>query len=107
MEKGAHVFFPASRREDPDWLNPKSLTAGPETSAIGRFNDRLDKPLRVETCTEESISWILDVFLDSLIDIDHLAPNLSREKAMGPTKPTNSSASPAECGTHLANGTSR
>ena len=73
MEKGAHVFFPASRRADPDWFNPKSLTAGPEASAIGRFNKELAKPLRVETCTEESISWILDVFLDSLVD-----PNLAR-----------------------------
>ena len=73
MEKGAHAFFPASRRADPDWFNPKSLTAGPEASAIGHFNKELAKPLRVETCTEESISWILDVFLDSLVD-----PNLAR-----------------------------
>ena len=45
MEKGAHVLFPASRREDPDWLNPKSLTAGP-ASAIDRFNNELAKPIR-------------------------------------------------------------
>ena len=82
MEKGAHVFFPASRREDPDWLNPKSLKAGPEDSAIGRFNQELAKPIRVETCTEENISWILDVFLDSLVDIGRLTPNLSPEKAI-------------------------
>ncbi len=25
MRNGVHAFFPASRREDPDWLNPKSL----------------------------------------------------------------------------------
>ena len=34
-----------------------------------RFNNELDKPLWVETCAEENISWILDVFLDSLIDL--------------------------------------
>ena len=82
MQKGAHVFFPASRREDPDWFNPGSLTAGPDDPAIKRFNDRLAKPLRVETCTEENISWILNVFLDSLVDLDHLVPNLSQEKAV-------------------------
>ena len=82
MKKDAHAFFPASRREDPDWLNPRSLTAGPDDPAIKRFNDQLAKPLRIETCTEENISWILNVFLDSLIDIDHLLPNLSPEKAM-------------------------
>ena len=79
MERGAHVFFPASRREDPDWLNPKSLTAGP-ASAISRFNNELAKPIRVETCTEESISWILDVFLDSLVDLNLLASNLNLGK---------------------------
>lgn len=81
MERGVHVFFPASRREDPDWLNPKSLTAGP-ASAISRFNKELAKPIRVETCTEESISWILDVFLDSLVDLRLLRPNLSPEKTI-------------------------
>ena len=81
MRKGAHVFFPASRREDPDWLNPRSLTAGPEASAIGRINNKLAKPIRVETCTEKNVSWILDVFLDSLVDLDLLRPNLSQQKA--------------------------
>ena len=78
MEKGAHAFFPASRREDPDWLNPRSLTAGPDDPAIKRFNDQLAKPLRIETCTEENISWILNVFLDSLIDL-RLLRNLTQE----------------------------
>ena len=70
MKNGAHAFFPASRREVPEWLNPKSLKAHP-TSSLVRFNKQLDKPLWVETCSEENISWVLDVFLDSLIE-----PNL-------------------------------
>ena len=72
MREGAHVFFPASRREEPDWLNPKSLKAEPSPFSP-QFKRQLDKPLWVETCAEENISWILDVFLDSLID---LAPGL-------------------------------
>ena len=69
MTNGAYAFFPASRREDPDWLNPKSLKAHP-TSFSPRFNKQLDKPLWVGTCAEENISWVLDVFLDSLMDPD-------------------------------------
>ena len=66
---GAHAFFPASRREVPDWLNPKSLKVSVNASKYRRFIDELDKPLCVETCAEENVAWILDVFLDSLIDI--------------------------------------
>ena len=69
MTNGAYAFFPASRREDPDWLNPKSLKAHP-TSSSARFDKQLDRPLWVGTCAEENISWVLDVFLDSLIDPD-------------------------------------
>ena len=66
---GAYAFFPASRREDPDWLNPKSLTTRMKGDVKQRFNNELDKPLWVGTCAEENISWVLDVFLDSLIDL--------------------------------------
>ena len=72
MRNSTHAFFPASRHEDPDWLNPKSLKASMDASANRRFNDELDKPLWVETCAEENISWILDVFLDSSIDVELL-----------------------------------
>ena len=72
MRNGVHAFFPASRHEDPTWLNPNSLNIGMDASANRRFNDRLDKPIRwVETCAEDNISWVLDAFLDSLIE-----PNL-------------------------------
>ena len=67
MTNGAYAFFPASRREDADWLNPKSLKAHP-TASSAHFNKKLDKPLWIETCAEENISWVLDVFLDSLVD---------------------------------------
>ena len=69
MKSGAHAFFPASRREDPDWLNPKSLKAYP-TASSPHFDKQLDKPLWIGTCAEENISWVLDVFLDSLVDLD-------------------------------------
>ncbi|MDE0326729.1 MAG: AAA family ATPase [Candidatus Poribacteria bacterium] len=70
MTNGAHAFFPASRREDPDWLNPKSLKKSMGNHVNRRFNNELDKPLWIGTCAEENISWVLDVFLDSLVDFD-------------------------------------
>ncbi len=70
MERHAHAFFPSSRREDPDWLNPKSLQARLVDYESRRFNDVFDKPLWIETCAAENISWVLDVFLDSFIDPD-------------------------------------
>ena len=69
MINGAYAFFPASRREDPDWLNPQSLKAH-LTASSPRFDKQLDKPLWIGTCAEENISWVLDVFLDSLVDLD-------------------------------------
>ena len=67
MEKSAHAFFPAHRHEKPDWLNPKSLEAG-LNSSMSLVDRQLDKPLQVETCATENISWVLDVFLDSSIN---------------------------------------
>ena len=69
MQKGAYVFFPANRHEDPVWLNPMSLEAKPNPP-YSRFDRQLHKPLRVETCAEENISWILDVLFDASVDYD-------------------------------------
>ena len=77
MRKGAHAFFPASRHEIPNWLNPKSverdiIEGGINVSANRRFVHQLNKPIWIETCAEENIGWILDVFLDSSVDVELL-----------------------------------
>ena len=76
MEENVHAFFPARRYENPDWLYNTSLEMG-LSSSITRSNRQLDKPLQVETCASENISWILDVFLDSFINPE-LAPEVPR-----------------------------
>ncbi len=73
IEENAHAFFPARRYENPDWLSSVRLEAG-LTSAMTSSNWRLDKPLVLETCASENISWLLDVFLDSSIN-----PELAQE----------------------------
>ena len=70
MQKGAYAFFPASRHENPVWQNPRSLKPGLDAPAIHYLAGELDKPLQVETCADENISWILDVLLDASVDYD-------------------------------------
>ena len=72
MRNGAYAFFPASRHEDPVWLNPRSLKVNMDVPVNRRFSTDLDKPLRVETCAERNISWILDVLFDAAVDFDIL-----------------------------------
>ena len=80
MNVGAHVFFPASRREDPDWLNPNSLGVGPNATPFGRFNSRLEKPLRAEHCAKDNASWILDLLLDCKIDLRKLKSGMNPQR---------------------------
>ena len=63
-------FFPQVDVKIPAWLNPKKFENWYESSCETRFNNELGKPLHVETCAEEIIGWILDVFLDAAIDFD-------------------------------------
>ena len=65
MRSGAYAFFPGSRHEDPDWLNPESLHPRMDIFANKQIMNVLNKPLWVETSAEENISWILDVLLET------------------------------------------
>ena len=80
MNVGAHVFFPASRREDPDWLNPNSLGVGPNSTPFGRFSNRLEKPLRVDNCAKDNASWILDLLLDCKVDLRKLNSGMNPQR---------------------------
>ena len=90
MEENVHAFFPARRYENPDWLYNTSLEMG-LSSSITRSNRQLDKPLKVETCASENISWILDVFLDSSINPEQVQEFL---KILTPDLPIQDSSSP-------------
>lgn len=90
VKENAHAFFPARRYEDPDWLYNTSLEIG-LTSSMTRSNWRLDKPLLLETCASENISWLLDVFLDSSINPEQVQEFL---KILTPDLPIQDSSSP-------------
>ncbi len=89
MEENVHAFFSARRHENPDWLYNTSLEMG-LSSSITRSNRQLDKPLQVETCASENISWILDVFLDSSINPEQVQEFL---KILTPDLPIQDSSS--------------
>lgn len=90
MEENVHAFFPARRYENPDWLYNTNLEMG-LSSSITRSNRQLGKPLQVETCASENISWILDVFLDSSINPEQVQEFL---KILTPDFPIQDSSSP-------------
>ena len=88
---GAHAFFPATRREEPDWLALKVLEASVKTASSGS-DGQYDKPLVVQTCAAENISWILDIFLDS-----SLTPNqFQQQQRVLEGNITSSELSPSE-----------
>ena len=61
------------------------------TSSMTRSNWQLDKPIQVETCASENISWLLDVFLDSSINPEQVQEFL---KILTPDLPIQDSSSP-------------
>jgi hypothetical protein len=66
--KSSICFFPASRKETPHWLNPRSLGIESQLVPNDDFHGYLRKPIFVESSSDENKRWLLDVFLDSLID---------------------------------------
>ena len=78
LVRGCHVFFPASRREKPNWLNQESMKLDSVTATQLRLHDKLGKPIIVETCAEDTLSWLLDVSFDSMIDLSRLQSNPDR-----------------------------
>ena len=90
MEENVHAFFPARRYENPDWLYNTSSEMG-LSSSVTRSNRQLDKPIQVETCASENISWLLDVFLDSSINPEQVQEFL---KILTPDLPIQDSSSP-------------
>jgi hypothetical protein len=73
-------FFPASRKEIPHWLNTGSLGIESQLAPNDNFDGYLRKPIFVESSGEENKRWLLDVFLDSLIDCEMLETDQAAER---------------------------
>jgi AAA domain, putative AbiEii toxin, Type IV TA system len=67
---GAVCFFPSSRHERPHWLNFDAVKDEPMFGHNIRMSGILGKSLVVERSAEDNLQWVMDVFLDSLVEMD-------------------------------------
>jgi hypothetical protein len=70
FETGSVCFFPCSRNERPHWLNSSAVEDRPLFRNNQKFSGVLKKPLIIERSAEDNQQWLMDVFLDSLMDGD-------------------------------------
>ncbi|HII07389.1 MAG TPA: AAA family ATPase [Methanotrichaceae archaeon] len=63
-------YFPSSRKEIPHWLNRGSVDDELTFQLKMQLTSTLGKPVFVESCANENKKWVLDVFLDSMVDFE-------------------------------------
>ncbi|MEA5509864.1 AAA family ATPase [Crocosphaera sp. UHCC 0190] len=69
FDKNVFCYFPPNRNECPHWLNRQGINQSPSFKLDLKHSGVLNKPIYIESSIEDNKSWILDVFLDSMIDI--------------------------------------
>ncbi|MBE9241696.1 AAA family ATPase [Synechocystis salina] len=79
FQNGAVCFFPSSRHERPHWLNLSAVGDQPIFGNDRRMSGVLGKPLIVERAAEDNRQWLMDVFLDSLVDGDFVIGPITPE----------------------------
>jgi predicted ATP-binding protein involved in virulence len=73
----AICYFPPSRKEFPHWLNTNSILNEVKFVVEQRLTKKLGKPIFIESSVQENKSWLLDVFLDSMIDFEAVEGQLT------------------------------
>jgi predicted ATPase len=68
-----HVFFPSNRWEKPHWSVDDF--GNDETVFVDRLTGILRKPIRVATALSDVKPWLVDIFLDQMIDVGQLVGN--------------------------------
>ena len=68
------MHFPAERYSLPNWLNKDYLSSdnGIHISPEDHFGNLLNKPFLILNSTEENLKWIVDVIVDSRLDVSLL-----------------------------------
>ncbi|MCT7953147.1 AAA family ATPase [Ancylothrix sp. C2] len=84
FDNGAVCFFPSSRHERPHWLNFNAVEDQQLFSNKQRFRGVLGKPLIIERAGEDNRQWLMDVFLDSLVDGNFVVGSPTWERLMPP-----------------------
>jgi AAA domain, putative AbiEii toxin, Type IV TA system len=71
----AICYFPSSRHERPHWMNREGIEDRPVFLMDERIQGRLNKPVVVESSSQENRQWLLDVILDSMVDFEAMHQN--------------------------------
>jgi hypothetical protein len=62
-------YFPSARHERLHWLNPEGIKDEPLFYFVQNRAKRLYKPVIVESAAQENKQWLLDVMLDSTVEV--------------------------------------
>jgi hypothetical protein len=81
FQAGSVCFFPCSRNERPHWLNADAVEHRPLFRNNQKFSGILGKPLIIERAANDNQQWLMDVFLDSLMDGDFLTVPTAEDPA--------------------------
>ena len=70
-------YFPASRFEKPHWLNDELYQTDETFDFAFKITGKIKKPIICEKMSSENKKWIMDVFLDSYVDLEQTKDGLS------------------------------
>lgn len=76
FRENAICYFPPSRKEHPHWLNRESINSELKFVIEEKIVGKLGKPIFIESSVQENKSWLLDVFLDSMVDVEVVGEQL-------------------------------
>lgn len=65
----SYCFFPSDRFENPYWLNTEISFTNEKFNENEKFSNKLNKEILIRKSLSDIKSWILDLFLDSRVDI--------------------------------------
>ncbi|MCG3714576.1 AAA family ATPase [Aliarcobacter butzleri] len=69
FKNNSYCFFPSDRFEYPYWLNNEYLNQNEQLKEVEKFSNRLKKEILIKKSLSELKTWILDLFLDSRVDL--------------------------------------
>lgn len=80
FEKNIFCYFGPDRYERPQWMGKKYYVSEQDSDMHimirNRYNGKLNTPISVKNVTEETLKWLLDVIVDSRVDIKKIDTGL-------------------------------
>jgi len=66
---GSYAFFPSSRFESPYWANYQFLERDPDADFTPSYQNKLGKPIILQSSIQSLKSWMVDIMLDASVDV--------------------------------------